>query len=152
MLKCLDPVIDDNCTSLILGSFPSELSLKTGMYYGNPLNQFWKIMGRLLNFSENLPYIERLEILKSNGIALFDVYSSCNRIGSLDSSIKDITINPLSKIFETYNIERVFLNGRKAETGFKMLNLPVTAFYLPSTSPANTTSFETKLEKWRIIL
>jgi G:T/U-mismatch repair DNA glycosylase len=34
---------------LILGSFPSVLAVKNGFYYGNPVNRFYEVLGRLLH-------------------------------------------------------------------------------------------------------
>lgn len=39
---CFEPVFNKNSVVLILGSFPSEKSLKQGFYYGNKNNRFWK--------------------------------------------------------------------------------------------------------------
>ena len=44
-----DPVIDDQSKIIILGSMPGEESLKKNQYYGNPKNQFWKIIYTLYN-------------------------------------------------------------------------------------------------------
>lgn len=37
------PVVDENCRTLILGSFPSVKSRENGFYYGHPQNRFWQI-------------------------------------------------------------------------------------------------------------
>lgn len=41
---CFESVSDKNSKVLILGSFPSEKSLKEGFYYGNKSNRFWRIL------------------------------------------------------------------------------------------------------------
>ena len=41
----LPAVCGDSPRVLILGSFPSEMSLARQEYYGNPQNKFWRIMG-----------------------------------------------------------------------------------------------------------
>jgi len=38
------PFIDLESEVLILGTFPSEKSLKEDEYYGNKQNQFWKLI------------------------------------------------------------------------------------------------------------
>lgn len=38
LLRGFPPVVDDSATMLIVGSFPSVLSLAGGQYYGNPRN------------------------------------------------------------------------------------------------------------------
>ncbi|UNM90343.1 uracil-DNA glycosylase family protein [Vagococcus sp. CY52-2] len=44
MQRGLDPIFNEDTSILILGSAPSEMSLKKQQYYGNNGNQFWKIM------------------------------------------------------------------------------------------------------------
>jgi len=61
---------------LILGSFPSPLSLEAGEYYANPRNQFWNIMEVHLGISKGLPYTEKLAGLKNRNIGLWDVIFS----------------------------------------------------------------------------
>ena len=39
-----EPVFDEDSKVLILGSFPSVVSLKEGFYYGNKQNRFWKTL------------------------------------------------------------------------------------------------------------
>ena len=38
------PVVDENCRTLILGSFPSVKSRENGFYYGHPQNRFWRML------------------------------------------------------------------------------------------------------------
>ena len=42
------PVVDENCRTLILGSFPSVKSRENGVYYGHPQNRFWPLMASVL--------------------------------------------------------------------------------------------------------
>ena len=51
---------------------PGELSLKAGQYYAHPRNAFWRIMGELFGAAPSLPYQERVAILQSVGVALWD--------------------------------------------------------------------------------
>ena len=74
-----DPVL------LILGSYPSVQSLARNEYYGNPQNQFWKIMEILFGIDHTLPYISRTAHLTKQRIALWDVLFSCSRNGSADT-------------------------------------------------------------------
>ena len=39
-----EPVVDEGCTVLVLGSFPSVKSRENGFYYGPPRNRFWPML------------------------------------------------------------------------------------------------------------
>ena len=43
------PSIDENCTTIILGSMPSVKSLEQQQYYAHPQNRFWKLISTILN-------------------------------------------------------------------------------------------------------
>jgi len=148
---------------LILGSMPSIKSLAADQYYAHPQNCFWPIMGELFGFDAGLEYKARLERLRDNGIALWDVARQCERPGSLDSAIKieSVVANDFESFFKVHpHIRAVFFNGRKAEELYRRLVLPalpeklrgIELFLLPSTSPANAgmKRFQ-KLEVWKIV-
>ena len=66
-------------------------------------------------------YRKRLDILKQNRVALWDVVGKCEREGSLDSSIvtSSVKINDFDSFFDKYkNIGYIVFNGRKAEQLF----------------------------------
>jgi TDG/mug DNA glycosylase family protein len=155
------PVINDSARILILGSMPGIKSLSEQQYYAHPQNAFWRIMATLFNFDVLVDYQQRLELLQSNGIALWDVLHPCKREGSLDAKIQADTqvANDFNGLFIAYpNIRAVFFNGAKAESYFKRYILPTLDQHLlhfarlPSTSPAHASlSFEQKLEVWRVV-
>lgn len=47
------PVVDENCRTLILGSFPSVKSRENGFYYGHPQNRFWQMLAAV--YAEDAP-------------------------------------------------------------------------------------------------
>ena len=157
------PIVSSNASVLILGTMPSEASLLRQQYYGHPRNAFWPIMGMLFNSAPGLCYQLRKEMLIENGVAVWDVLQSCNRLGSLDSSIKLATVktNDFAGFFaECKYIKRVFFNGRMAEKLYQKWILPTLSHRfsyleyqcLPSTSPAYATlKFEQKIEAWKVI-
>jgi hypoxanthine-DNA glycosylase len=67
----LSPIIDDKTKVLILGTLPSDVSLARGQYYANPSNDFWKLVGQVLEQTVvPLSYERRIKILKKFGIGL----------------------------------------------------------------------------------
>jgi len=48
IMEGMPPIGSTQSRVLILGSFPSAISLEKGQYYGNGKNHFWDIMGLLL--------------------------------------------------------------------------------------------------------
>ena len=157
------PIVSSNASLLILGTMPSEASLFRQQYYGHPRNAFWPIMGMLFNSAPGLCYQLHKEMLIENGVAVWDVLQSCNRLGSLDSDIKLETIrtNDFVGFFSEYqNIKRVFFNGKMAEKLYQKRILPtlnqrfsyLEYQCLPSTSPAYAVlKLEQKTEAWKVI-
>lgn len=149
---------------LILGSMPGEESLKQQRYYAHPRNAFWYIMSHILSFDNNIPYKAKVDILKANHIALWDVLKRCNRSGSLDSSIQSssIEINNFSGFFHSYSsIQHVFFNGIKAEQEYKKrvlptlknIQSPIKYHKFTSTSPAMAMrTKEEKLAEWKPLI
>ncbi|MCX6700533.1 MAG: DNA-deoxyinosine glycosylase, partial [Methanomicrobiales archaeon] len=143
---------------LILGSFPSPLSLAAGEYYANPRNQFWKIMEVHLGISTGLPYTEKLAGLKNRNIGLWDVIFSCERHGAMDHAIRNVTLNHIPHFLNHHTTVRmVIANGSTAGRyiGKSGMEWPsrVSVYTLPSTSPANArTSFSEKLRAWEVVL
>jgi len=154
-LQGLQPACGDNPRVLILGSFPSVLSLEGAMYYGNPHNQFWRIMADLFSLDSPLPYPRRIETITGRGIALWDVIRSCSRPGSADTQIRNPVFNDIGNFLATHpGITLVALNGSTAARYFRQAcRTPgVDTVLLPSTSPAHArASYEEKREKWKMI-
>ena len=153
LLQGLPPVIDANARVLILGSFPSAASLAAGQYYGNPKNQFWRILGPVLDqpLSE-LDYAERIAAVRAAGIAIWDVFAACEREGSLDAAIRNARANDLSRLQKSAPaLRRVCFNGRTAaRVQATVAALGYEIRILPSTSPAHAgMGFEEKLRRWR---
>ncbi len=158
------PVAGSNAVILILGSMPSISSLEAGQYYAHPRNSFWPVMTTLLAAEPDLDYEQRKALLLNSRIALWDVLNSCQRKGSLDSSIKNETIrvNDFNSFFSGHPlIKAVYFNGARAQQEYNKQVLPVLDekfsaieyIRLPSTSPAMASlSREQKLHRWQVIL
>ena len=88
-----------------------------------------------------------------SGIAVWDVISSCDIVGSSDSSIKNVTPNDLNIILANADIKQIFVNGKTAEKYYKKYQEPQIkrpAMLLPSTSPANAAvGFSELVTAWR---
>ncbi len=160
ILQGLPPLIAANTRVLILGSFPGVKSLQTQQYYGHPQNNFWKLVFSLilkdisaLSRQEYCAecYEKRSDRLLQAGVGLWDVYASCERIGSLDSAIRNAQRNDLASLKKLCpQLCAIAHNGGESYSHAKhtlALGLPV--YKLPSSSPANASwSFERKLEAW----
>lgn len=142
------PVLDARSRVLILGSFPSVLSRKTGFYYGNPRNRFWTVLARV--FGQPVPesIIEKRLFVLAHGIALWDAAKACEIAGSADSSLRAVVPNDVADIFARCALRAVLLNGQQAGKIYagcegKAPDCPT--LVLPSTSPANAAWSEERL-------
>ena len=150
------PVVDENCRVLILGSFPSLKSREDGFYYGHPQNRFWRMLAAV--YEEEMPtdIPAKQTFLLRHHIALWDVIASCQIEGSSDASVKEAVPVDIERLIHVANIEKVICNGNLAmklyhqhleqKVGFKAIGMP-------STSPANAACSLMKLvETWRTAL
>jgi TDG/mug DNA glycosylase family protein len=144
---------------LILGSFPSVLSLEKEEYYANPRNRFWAVMGELLGISRTLPYLERIQSLEVCGIAVWDVIATCIREGSADGAIREPEPNDIPGFLRAHqSIRLVVLNGSTAGRLFRSawsVGFPVGLRFvvMPSTSPANARyRLPDLVDRWKVIL
>ena len=158
-IYCFAPIESDNARMLILGSMPGKESLRLGQYYAHPRNSFWPIIGQIIGIPQQTPYELRTKMLKTAGIALWDVLASCRRVSSLDSDIDSSTIHPndfVAFFLAHPHIDQVFFNGAMAEQCYRkqvlptVEALPIRYLRLPSTSPAHAAlPYDRKLEIWR---
>ena len=155
--RCFDPVIDQRTRLLILGSLPGDKSLASQQYYGNPHNQFWRLMSHVLGVElVPLAYAARLRTLLENGVGLWDVVAEAHRDGSLDSFIRNRDDNDLSGLLAQYpRVTTLAFNGGTAgKLGLRVLGEQGAAYrtvQLPSSSPAHTLAYEKKLIQWQAL-
>jgi double-stranded uracil-DNA glycosylase len=151
----LPPITGPQPRVLVLGSFPSVLSLERGEYYGNPRNRFWAVMEELFAIPAALPYPERCQRLTQEGVALWDAVASCSRPGSSDSRIRDPVPNDITGFIRAHpSVRLVALNGSTAGRIYhRLAEVPdVRSITLPSTSPANAAvTFGQKVRAWKVI-
>lgn len=156
-LSGLAPVVSPEARLLILGSFPSEASLKAQQYYAHPRNHFWPILSAIWGLRgdealQHRAYAERLPVVLSHGLAIWDVYAGCRREGSLDSAIEQAELNDLRGLVQRLpGLRAIAHNGGESARHMRLtgqLGLPV--HKLPSSSPANASwSLDRKVAAWR---
>ncbi|MFU0841354.1 MAG: hypothetical protein ACFWTZ_01835 [Burkholderia sp.] len=162
LLRGFPPLVGPKPLALILGSMPSEASLRAGRYYAFRSNRFWPMLAALFpgegaaltdgDFSLRYAALGRLHI------ALWDTIGVCRRAGSLDSAIRDAVPNDVAGLLRSApSVRAVLLNGRKSESMWKKcaeesvlaLRPDIRIFSLPSTSPANAAvHFDALARRW----
>ncbi len=156
LLIGLPPLIADGSRVLILGSFPSPISLARQEYYGNPQNHFWPVMEALFGIDRSAPYVDRTARLFAHGIAVWDVIAECTREGSGDDRIQHAAANQLAGLLREHRrIRHIAFNGGTAHATARALapdvfSLPgVHVERLPSTSPRHARmTLADKAEAW----
>ncbi|MBX9870918.1 MAG: DNA-deoxyinosine glycosylase [Burkholderiaceae bacterium] len=158
-LQGLPAVVGPGTRLLVLGSFPGVASLQAQQYYGHPQNHFWKILQALWP-DDPLPaaehYAERCAWVLDHGLGIWDVYASCEREGSLDSSIRKPVVNDFATLrgrcpqlrLIAHNGGESFRHAKEVRAALGVAHFPLVQ--LPSTSPANASwRYERKLAAWR---
>lgn len=155
--KGLAPIIDKSTRILILGSLPSDESIRKQQYYGNPVNDFWRLISEIIGEDITpLDYSTRIGKLQKHGIGLWDVLFASERDGSMDSNIKNEEINDFSNLKNVApNLRLVCFNGKKAgefedtfrEYGGRVIETKI----LPSSSGANRRNSKKRIVEWKSI-
>lgn len=152
----LEPWVDEHSEILILGSLPSDVSIREQAYYQNKSkNSFWKLMHGL--FGEGP---DSKEFLTKHHIALWDCLSAANREGSLDSNISGgERPNNIPQLLESHpSIRRIVINGKSTARDYfdryfyDLHKSSIEIIIVESSSNANSIEFEAKLEDWKKIL
>ncbi|MCK9579068.1 MAG: DNA-deoxyinosine glycosylase [Methanoregula sp.] len=151
----LAPVAGPKPEILILGSFPSQLSLRHTEYYGNKKNHFWKIMEALSGIDPALHYATRIGQVTAHHIALWDVVASCSRHGSADARITMPVFNNIAGFVAAHpTLRLIALNGSTAARFYSGIaaGISIPSVTLPSTSPANARmTLNEKIQRWSVI-
>lgn len=132
-----DPVFDCNSKILVLGSFPSVISRRVNFYYGNKQNRFWRILSDFYGGSTETVE-DKKRLCLNNGIALWDIVTSCQICGSMDADIKNYKLADLSQVLDGCKIVKILCNGKKAyDLTLKAYDGTLPVLKMPSTSSAN---------------
>ena len=150
--RSFPPVVDAQTRVLVCGSLPGDASLRAGRYYAHPQNQFWRLIGSVLDVDLTiLNYDDRLAALLRGRIGLWDVVGSAGRTGSSDAAIRDVAGNDIAALAATlpelraiaFNGGTALAHGRRLLRGTDWPIVP-----LPSSSPLHTVGIAAKLPAW----
>lgn len=154
-ISSFPPIVSKDSKVLILGSVPGIKSLEMQEYYAHPQNKFCRILFELFHEDFTADYAEKIELLKKNKIAVWDVIDSCEGKGSLDTEIKNEAHHDILQLLQDFpSIKVIFCNGQKSfKTLRKILSddLKIPILVLPSTSPAYTIPYQQKLNDWSVL-
>ncbi len=129
----LPPLDSEGARVLILGSFPSALSLEKFEYYGHPRNHFWPIIATIdgqktswmgeaecpETMDAPADWQSRIALAARLRLAIWDLVASCQRRGSLDAAIKNPILNDIDGFVASRpSIDRIILNGSAAAAFF----------------------------------
>lgn len=147
------PHVAPDTRLLILGSLPGARSLAARQYYAHPTNQFWRLVGAVIDRPlADLPYDDRLAALRKARVGLWDVISTAARRTSSDGDIRDFEPHDLATLIAKLpDLRMIAFNGGKASAiGRRQLPEPVkiSVIDLPSSSAANTCGLTRKSEQW----
>lgn len=153
MDRCFAPQVADDSRLLILGSLPGARSLAEQRYYAHPQNQFWRLVGKVIDRDLSvMDYPGRLDALRSAGIGLWDTVAEATRKGSRDADIRLHRPSEIAALAAGLPRLRAiaFNGGTAARIGRRQLgSQPSFALLdLPSSSPAYTLPFQAKLDAW----
>ena len=121
-MKGFKPIVNAKSRVLILGTFPSQSSLKMNQYYANATNLFWPLMHAVLENSDNESaaklwnstssyMLKKLYVLRK-GVAVWDVLRTCERRTSADRDICYEKVYNFKRFFGKYSkIKTVVFNG-----------------------------------------
>ena len=150
----LPPEIPGEARLLLLGSFPGEESLRQSQYYAHPRNQFWRLVGEVIDEPLcELPYPKRLQRLARHRIGVWDIIVGCEREGSLDGDIRNASFAQFDWLARhAPKLKVVAMNGKKAGTAQRRIAaLGYQTLVLPSSSPAYTLPYADKLHAWQAL-
>lgn len=154
MHHCFAPVTRPDCRILVLGSLPGAASLAAQCYYAHPQNQFWRLIGAVIDRDlVPLPYESRLTALQEARVGLWDTVAAATRKGSLDADIRLHAASDLAAFAATLpELKAVGFNGATAarigRAQFAAVSAP-TLIDLPSSSPAYASlPFAAKRDAW----
>jgi TDG/mug DNA glycosylase family protein len=147
------PHVASDTRLLILGSLPGVRSLAEQQYYAHPTNQFWRLLGAVVDRPlADMPYDDRLAALRAAKVGLWDVIRSAERRTSSDALIREAEAHDLAALIAGLpDLCMIAFNGGKA-AAIGRKQLPpldgIALVDLPSSSAAHTIGFDRKRGRW----
>lgn len=135
----LDPIVYPDSTTLILNSMPSVDSEAAKMYFADESNRFWPLMSAIYKMPAETTE-QKLELLKSNHLAMWSVVKSCLRYLSREDTMQDIVLNDIPTFLQEHpSINRIVCISHDTIRLLKEADPDATvmAVYVPSTSAAD---------------
>jgi hypoxanthine-DNA glycosylase len=147
------PHVAPDTRLLVLGSLPGARSLAARQYYAHPTNQFWRLLGEVVDQPlADMPYGDRLVALRDAKVGLWDAIRSAERHTSSDSLIRDAEAHDLAALIaDLPDLRMIAFNGGKAAAVGRKQLPPldgIAVVNLPSSSAAHTISLAAKLAHW----
>ena len=147
------PVFSPESEILILGTMPSPKSREAAFYYAHPQNRFWPALARALDAPFPSTREEKIRLILSKRLALWDVLQSCEISGAADASIKNPVPNDIPMLITKTKVTRVLCTGGTSAKLYTRLVFSQTGIpceTLPSPSAANAKmSLEALSEAYR---
>lgn len=135
----LDPIVYPDSTTLILMSMPSVDSEREQFYFADESNRFWPLMSAIYHMPVQTKE-QRLELLKSNHLAMWSVVKSCLRYLSREDTMQDIVLNDIPGFLQEHPaINRIICISHDTLRLLKEADYQAAqeAVYVPSTSAAD---------------
>ena len=150
------PVYAPESEILILGTMPSPKSREAAFYYAHPQNRFWPALALALGAPNPVTREEKIRLILSHRLALWDVLESCEITGASDASIQNPIANDIPALIQKTNVHRVLCTGATSAKLYARLVFPHTSIpaeTLPSPSAANARmSLEALAAAYRVAL
>lgn len=132
----LDPIISEDCTTLVLVSMPSVKSEQENFYFSDSGSRFWPIMSLLFRMPARTRE-EQMTLLKKNHIGIWSIIKSCLRYFSRDDTMEDIVLNDIESFLDSHpNINRIVCVSHDSMRLLQEADprAALMAFYVPSPS------------------
>lgn len=134
------PIVSPESDTLIHGTMPSPKSREAAFFYAHPQNRFWPALAMAYGLPTPQTREEKIDLILSNRLALWDVLQSCDIAGASDASIKNPVPNDIPSLLTGTRITRVFCTGGTAARLYRRFlatDTGIPARTLPSPSAAN---------------